>query len=211
MPRTHRAFFSLLVLNVVVLICVLLSQERFGIVRRVTPSEGFFDKSSTLGWRRSDEDTGSIHLTENGLDLFLKGDDELPTDGDGSNGDTTLVVDNSLAAAVSRKVRLACFITTREVYMDTKLKAVNATWGRRCDKILYVMTTNKTGPDILGLDIRDHHDTLTEKIVQTFTHMYNTYLEQYDWFLKADDDSYVIVENLKFFLAHLNSRLQSSW
>ncbi|XP_067653652.1 glycoprotein-N-acetylgalactosamine 3-beta-galactosyltransferase 1-like isoform X1 [Haliotis asinina] len=149
-------------------------------------------------------DEDDIHLTKDGLDLFLKSKDDVKI-GERNKQDFTLAVDSSLAEALSRKVRLACFITTREKNMETKLKAVNETWGRRCDKMLYVMTTNKTGPDILGVNITDAHGTLTEKIVHAFTHMYTTSLDQYDWFLKADDDTYVIVENLKFLLAHLNS------
>ena len=31
--------------------------------------------------------------------------------------------------------------------------------------------------------------------------MYEQYLDQYDWFMKADDDSFVMVENLRRFLA----------
>ncbi|XP_048236791.1 glycoprotein-N-acetylgalactosamine 3-beta-galactosyltransferase 1-B-like [Haliotis rufescens] len=204
MHRVQKAFIKLLVISALVLICLLLSQDRSDLVRKAIDLKASFHNLPLGGRRHGDEDT-SIHLTESGLDLFMKEDDDLPTDDGRSEGEIGLVVDTSLAAAVSRKIRLACFITTREVHMETKLKAVNETWGRRCDKMLYVMTTNKTGPDILGLNITDHHDTLTEKIVQTFTHLYTTSLQHYDWFLKADDDSYVIVENLKFFLAHLNS------
>ncbi|XP_048250909.1 glycoprotein-N-acetylgalactosamine 3-beta-galactosyltransferase 1-like [Haliotis rufescens] len=103
-------------------------------------------------------------------------------------------VDTTVAAALSRKVRLACFITTREVHSGTKPKAVNETWGKRCDKFLYVMTTNKTRPDILGVTISDYRAALTEKVVHAFTPMYTTSLDKYDWFIKADDDTLTLTE-----------------
>ncbi len=34
--------------------------------------------------------------------------------------------------------------------------------------------------------------------------MYGNYSTQFDWYLKADDDVYIIMENLKHFLSQLN-------
>ncbi|XP_071098499.1 glycoprotein-N-acetylgalactosamine 3-beta-galactosyltransferase 1-like [Haliotis cracherodii] len=199
-----RRFFVLFTflsgaVSVILLLVMTHSDSRYSTARFASDFTHLQD--SIIGTGAHEDD---IRLTEHGLDLFLESKDEVK-DGEGNNEDFTLAVDNTVAEALSRKVRLACFITTREVNMETKLKAVNETWGKRCDKMLYVMTTNKTGPDILGVTIPDSHRTLTEKIVHAFTHMYNTSLDEYDWFLKADDDTYVIVENLKFLLAHLNA------
>ena len=91
--------------------------------------------------------------------------------------------------------------------LQKKVIHVNATWGPRCNKILYM--SDKDDPDFpaVGLNTTHGRDHLTAKSMRAFDYVYRRHLEDADWFLKADDDTYVIVENLRCMLsAHAPQR-----
>ncbi|KAK6185047.1 hypothetical protein SNE40_007369 [Patella caerulea] len=113
------------------------------------------------------------------------------------------------AKRVLKQVKVACFITTQPSMIRSKLAAVSNTWAPRIDKIFYLMTDNKTMnisfPNLLLVNITNDRQHLTEKTVFAFKYLYKHHLNEFEWFLKADDDSYIIVENLKYLLSQYNS------
>lgn len=52
--------------------------------------------------------------------------------------------------------------------------------------------------------VEDIYTKLTDKVYLTFKHFVKKY-DNYDWYLKADDDSFVFVDNLRKFLSDKNS------
>jgi glycoprotein-N-acetylgalactosamine 3-beta-galactosyltransferase len=82
--------------------------------------------------------------------------------------------------------------------------------GRRCDKIIFGTGrkpngTNKTIQEILPeaveLDTSDAYGNLTAKSISMLKYVYETTKpDDFDWLIKADDDTYVIMDNLKWFL-----------
>ncbi|XP_071106618.1 glycoprotein-N-acetylgalactosamine 3-beta-galactosyltransferase 1-like isoform X1 [Haliotis cracherodii] len=100
-------------------------------------------------------------------------------------------------------IRVFCWITTQEKALQDKIPAVNETWARRCDNKIFIMTTNVTTPghSIVDFNIKDGRKRLTKKTIAAIKYIYQHYLTDYDWFLKADDDTFIVMENLKYLLS----------
>ncbi|XP_075706270.1 glycoprotein-N-acetylgalactosamine 3-beta-galactosyltransferase 1-like [Rhinoderma darwinii] len=106
---------------------------------------------------------------------------------------------------LSHKVRILCWIMTGPSNLDTKAIHLKYSWTRHCNVALFMSsTTNDTFPTI-GLDTKEGRDQLYWKTIRAFQYVHKNYLDQADWFFKADDDTYVVVENLRWMLSNYTS------
>ncbi|KAK7110596.1 hypothetical protein V1264_014440 [Littorina saxatilis] len=89
--------------------------------------------------------------------------------------------------------------------LQSKASVVRDTWGRRANKLLFFSSvTNKRFPTI-GLNTTEGRAHLTAKTMQAFRYIYRHHFDDADWFMKTDDDTYVIMENLRHFLSQQNT------
>ena len=96
-------------------------------------------------------------------------------------------------------------IITMPQNLDKKAVHVKHTWGKRCDVLLFMSSVeNDTFPTI-GLNVSEGRDHLVAKVMQGFQYVVANYFDAADWFMKADDDTYVIMENLRHLLSKENS------
>jgi hypothetical protein len=105
--------------------------------------------------------------------------------------------------------RILCVALTYPNNYKTKAKAVAETWGPRCDKFYFATGAdkNETPPELsavnmIYLNASNRYNDLSNKMFRLFEYIYDNLIDEFDWFLKADDDTYVIVENLKYLLAN---------
>lgn len=111
-------------------------------------------------------------------------------------------INEVIANELSSKVRILCWIMTTPENLEKKAAAVKNTWAKRCNKALFFSSETNASFPTIGLNTTEGRQHLTAKTVQAFRYCYEHYGDQFDWFLKADDDTYIIVENLRYFLSH---------
>nr|XP_002734821.1 PREDICTED: glycoprotein-N-acetylgalactosamine 3-beta-galactosyltransferase 1-like [Saccoglossus kowalevskii] len=106
---------------------------------------------------------------------------------------------------LKNEVRVLIFVLTSSKTASERLSLVQETWGRRSNKILYLSSNADSNMSIIGLGGTDGYETLWGKTKRAFSYVYNNHLNDADWFMKVDDDTYVVVENLRRMLRGYNA------
>ncbi|KIH57684.1 hypothetical protein ANCDUO_12121, partial [Ancylostoma duodenale] len=101
---------------------------------------------------------------------------------------------------------------------------LQVTWGQQCNRIVFVSNATDDELPIIVVNLNESRKELWSKTREAFTWAYNNVLvsfltgnhilsakyvcsiqDDYDWFLKADDDTYMHMENLRALLTEHSS------
>lgn len=110
--------------------------------------------------------------------------------------------DGHVADELYKKVRVLCWVMTGPNNLETKARHVKNTWTRHCNIVVFMSSVEDPDFPTVGLGTKEGRDQLYWKTIRAFHYAYEHHLDEADWFLKADDDTYVIVDNLRWVLGN---------
>ncbi len=139
-----------------------------------------------------------------------------------------IVPDDSFSDRLGSTINLAnnnskifCIILTTPKKLESHSKIVYSTWAKKCDnhsfislipnepvqffkrkEIKYQNSFNLLKPQ--GF-VYENYDGLTDKVLKTIEDVFQNHPE-YGWYLKADDDTFIFVDNLRLFVRDKKSR-----
>ncbi|XP_030377723.1 glycoprotein-N-acetylgalactosamine 3-beta-galactosyltransferase 1-like [Scaptodrosophila lebanonensis] len=106
----------------------------------------------------------------------------------------------ALGTKLFNETRVLCMVLTNPQMHKNRALHVKRTWGTRCNKLLFMSTKVEKDLPIVALNVTEGYSQRWGKTRESFQYVYKNYFNEYDWFLKVDDDTFVVMENLRAFL-----------
>lgn len=106
----------------------------------------------------------------------------------------------TIASELKKKVRILCWVMTSPSNIQQKAIHINATWGPRCNILLFMSSKKDALLPAIQLDVEEGRENLWAKTKAAFQYVFDNHINDADWFFKADDDTYAIVENMRYLL-----------
>lgn len=97
----------------------------------------------------------------------------------------------SLAATekLYQEVRILCMVITAPKYHDSRAVHILRTWGRHCNRLLFISTEEHGELEPLVVNVKETKDEVWMKIQRGLSLAYEYHAHEADWFLKVEDDT----------------------
>ncbi|TPP66597.1 Glycoprotein-N-acetylgalactosamine 3-beta-galactosyltransferase, partial [Fasciola gigantica] len=109
-----------------------------------------------------------------------------------------------IADRLTNRIRIVCMILTMPSNHRNRSLAVKYTWAKRCSSYFFVSTEDDPSLPAFAAGVKESRNSLWDKVKFGVQMVIDNKTEDYDYFLKADDDTYMIMENVRLMLDGLN-------
>ena len=103
-------------------------------------------------------------------------------------------------------------VVAAEHLLPTRAHAVHSTWGAHASKLTFFSKLSpdnnypkEAGLDVIALPGVDDTYPPQKKVFMMLKYMHDNFIDDYDWFMRADDDVYLRVDKLMKFLSRFNA------
>ncbi|CEF69661.1 Glycoprotein-N-acetylgalactosamine 3-beta-galactosyltransferase 1 [Strongyloides ratti] len=111
----------------------------------------------------------------------------------------------NLSNELMKSIKIFCIILTTPKNKNSKCLHQKNTWLKKCNNYIFASSIeDKTLPSIKSYP-KDEYKYSYGKIKNTLKWVWTNYKDEYDYILKADDDTYFVMENLRAYLINQNS------
>uniref|UniRef100_A0A0K0E723 N-acetylgalactosaminide beta-1,3-galactosyltransferase n=2 Tax=Strongyloides stercoralis TaxID=6248 RepID=A0A0K0E723_STRER len=107
---------------------------------------------------------------------------------------------------MSNHVKIFCIVLTSKINRERVILQKD-TWIKRCNNYIFGSGEEDNEIPTFKAYHNDGYSYSFGKMKNTLKHVWKKYGDKYDWYLKADDDTYVVMENLRAFLLNENPNL----
>lgn len=100
-------------------------------------------------------------------------------------------LEEPLALRLEREVRVACVVMTSPDHHKSRAVHIQRTWGKRCNRIYFMSTAPDDELETIVQQKPAKHGALWGRTREAFGYLYEQKRHEADWFMKADDDTWV--------------------
>lgn len=97
------------------------------------------------------------------------------------------------AVSLVQRLKILCFLPTEGKNSERKAMHSRSTWGRHCDRLIFVSVADEVD------------EGSKDKLLLRYVH--TNFIKDFHWFFKGGEDTFAVIENMRFMLASYSSEV----
>lgn len=104
--------------------------------------------------------------------------------------------DTTIADNLKQTIRILCWVQKAGL-PNEQIDAINKTWAARCTDFIVITNFGENSTDVFNIQASNNQSF---DIESAYRFLRQNFADKYDWFLKTNGYSYIVMENLRYAL-----------